>query len=640
MMTTLIKRKLSLSYFNRKNTLIIIVVLSTLGLPYILSLYLDQRLNGFQNIALHSTLEAAGAVMAFTVALFIYLLHRRYLVFGHYNWAGLGLMGMGIFEIVHAFMPPGELFVWFFATNVLVGGLLFSFVWIKNKKLNANSYFIIPTITILFLLLTVLISFISPEALPKMINNKDFTNIPIAFNLIGGVGFFVAGIYFILHYYQYEKMDDLLFVGLTLLFGISGVLFATSQVWSPSWWLWHYLRFFAFLIALYYTYLLYSRKSIQLYHENEKLGLEILEKNKKQIAQAKQTQNYLDIARVLIMALDNNKNIIMINQEGANILGCSKEEIIGKNFVENFLPKNIKEEISKVAEDIIEENDGYSEYENPIVTKSGEERLIAWKNHVLTDEDGNVYGILTSGEDVTEKKEREKMLLLHTKQAQMGEMIGMIAHQWRQPLAAIAATTSSLKLKQSLGSYEEEYFSEQLDKIENYTQHLSETIDDFRNFLKDDKQKININPTNIINSAIDIVKAIFTNRGIELRTNFLSNVELSVYPNELVQVILNLLTNAREVIEEREVKEPIVDIETYEKDDKYHIAIKDNAGGVADDIIDKVFDPYFTTKDGLNGTGLGLYMSKTIIEEHCQGRMVVKNVDDGALFLISLNRTY
>lgn len=368
------------------------------------------------------------------------------------------------------------------------------------------------------------------------------------------------------------------------------------------------------------------------------------EKLKKQAIQLdnknREIQHYLDIAQVLIMALDDNKNVIMINQYGADLLGYTKEEIIGKNFIDNFVPQGIQDKLYEVGEDIINNRDAYEGYINPILAKSGEERLIVWKNTPLIDEHNQAIGILTSGQDITDKVKQDKQLMLQRKQAQIGEMVAMIAHQWRQPLAAIAATTSSLKIKQSLGRYEEISFSEALDNIENYTQHLSKTIDDFRNFLKDDKQKINVNPTDIINSAIDIVKVIFTNRGIKLKTNLLSDVELSVYPNELTQVILSLLTNAQEVIEERKIKEPMVEIETYEKDGKFYIVIKDNAGGIPDNIIDNVFDPYFTTKGELNGTGLGLYMSKTIIEEHCKGHLEVKNSDTGALFLISLNKTF
>lgn len=352
--------------------------------------------------------------------------------------------------------------------------------------------------------------------------------------------------------------------------------------------------------------------------------------------QAMQTQSYLDIAKVLIMALDNDKNVTMINQTGADILGYSKEEIIGKNWIKNFLPKNIQEDLNNVAEKIIEEKNSYSGYENSIVTKSGEERLMSWKNSTITDSKGNTVGILTSGEDITEKSKREKQLLLHTKHAQMGEMIGMIAHQWRQPLASIAATISSLKFKQELGTYEEKYFNEQFDNIEEYTQHLSKTIDDFRNFYKEDKKHINSYLSDIIDRAIDIVKVVFANKEIELRTNYLSNRELSVFPNEVTQVVLNLLKNAQEAIEENMIKNPIIEIKTYEKDTEFYIEIKDNAGGIPKDVIDKIFDPYFTTKGDLNGSGLGLYMSKTIIEEHCKGQIEVKNLNDGALFVITL----
>lgn len=349
-----------------------------------------------------------------------------------------------------------------------------------------------------------------------------------------------------------------------------------------------------------------------------------------------QIQHYLDIAQVLIMVLDNKKNVVMINQEGANILGYTKEEIVGKNWMDNFLPKNVVAEVDKVGENILNKKTTLGGHENPVLTKSGEERLLLWKNTVLLDDNGNSIGILTSGEDITDKREHERQMMLHTKQAQMGEMISMIAHQWRQPLGAIAATVCSLQFKQSFDDYNKEYYDEQLENISKYTQHLSTTIDDFREFFKEDKEKKLVKINDIVESSLEIIRAILTSRGIEVKTEYLSDEEVLTYPNEMKQVMLNILKNAQEVIDDRKVKNPLIQITTYTQNEKLIITVKDNAGGIEQKYIDKIFDPYFTTKGSINGTGLGLYMSKTIIHEHCNGSLDVQNGDGGAIFKITL----
>ncbi|MDP3118884.1 MAG: FIST N-terminal domain-containing protein [Sulfuricurvum sp.] len=351
-----------------------------------------------------------------------------------------------------------------------------------------------------------------------------------------------------------------------------------------------------------------------------------------------QTQYYLDIAKVLIMALDNDKNIIMINQEGADILGYSKDEIIGKNFIENFIPESMRTETNFIADNILNKVVGAQNHIHAVVTKNGDERLISWKNSALYNKDGIGFGILTSGEDITEKVMMENQLQLQTKHEQMGEMLTMIAHQWRQPLSAISVIASSLRVQQDLETLSSEKLEKGLINIENYTQHLSETINDFRNFFKNDTTKTDIKLHQLVEDALKIISPIFSKCGTILNIEYLCEEEISTYPNEFKQVLLNIFKNAQDALEDKNIITPSITIKTYQENDKYCISIEDNAGGIPNTVIDKIFEPYFTTKKSLNGTGLGLYMSKIIIHEHCNGSIDVKNTDDGALFIIRLNK--
>jgi signal transduction histidine kinase len=249
-------------------------------------------------------------------------------------------------------------------------------------------------------------------------------------------------------------------------------------------------------------------------------------------------------------------------------------------------------------------------------------------------------------EEVAKRQKSEQMMLAQAKHAAMGEMIGMIAHQWRQPLSAITSTANALAIKIKLNKFEKELFLAQINNIINFTSHLSSTIDDFRNFFKSNKTLQNMTLESVIESSIHIVDATLKNKHIELQTDFRSNESFRSYPNELRQVVLNLIKNSEDAILENEILEPKILIQTYNEQDKKVIVIKDNAGGIPEKIFDDIFNPYFTTKESKDGTGLGLYMSKTIIEEHCSGTLEVcneafdeKDTRAGAKFVIVLRNS-
>ncbi len=233
--------------------------------------------------------------------------------------------------------------------------------------------------------------------------------------------------------------------------------------------------------------------------------------------------------------------------------------------------------------------------------------------------------------EAVEKNKQQQLLILHqSRLAQMGEMISMIAHQWRQPLAAIGATSASLELKASLNKLNNDEVRRKAHDISSFSQHLSKTIDDFRDFFKPNKGKIE--------TTYEIIKVSINNKNIKLLQNMKSHEAFTTYPNQIKQVVLNLIRNAEEALLEKTIKNPTITIETYTKGDTYILEVSDNAGGIPENIINKIFDPYFSTKIKKDGTGLGLYMSKTIIEEHCGGTLSAINSGNGALFKIVLNK--
>ncbi|RLA72815.1 MAG: hypothetical protein DRG24_01900 [Epsilonproteobacteria bacterium] len=242
-------------------------------------------------------------------------------------------------------------------------------------------------------------------------------------------------------------------------------------------------------------------------------------------------------------------------------------------------------------------------------------------------------------EEVGKNREKEQQFIQQSRLAQMGEMISMIAHQWRQPLSAISATSSLLELKAKLHQLDDDSVEQKAKDISSYAQHLSHTIDDFRDFFQPNRELKETSYEEIITSVLSIIESSIVNKNIQLIQELNTHEILTTYPNELKQVVLNLIKNAEDVLLEREIDHPYIKIRTYTKDDQQILEISDNGGGIPETLIEKIFDPYFSTKSDKNGTGLGLYMSKTIIEEHCGGTLHVKNGIKGARFEIILLST-
>jgi signal transduction histidine kinase/DNA-binding response OmpR family regulator len=239
-------------------------------------------------------------------------------------------------------------------------------------------------------------------------------------------------------------------------------------------------------------------------------------------------------------------------------------------------------------------------------------------------------------EEVKKNEEQSSHMLQQSRLAQMGEMISMIAHQWRQPLASISAISGTLTLDIMMDQYKAEFFKERLESINELSQHLSSTIDDFRGFFKEEKNIQTVTIKELINNSIGIIGPTLQTKNIKLKLDLNEDISVNTYVNEVKQVILNILKNAEDILQEKKIKDASICISGYKDDEYAYLVLEDNAGGVPEDILTSIFEPYFSTKTAKDGTGLGLYMSKTIIEDHCEGTLKVKNSDNGAMFTIAL----
>lgn len=242
-------------------------------------------------------------------------------------------------------------------------------------------------------------------------------------------------------------------------------------------------------------------------------------------------------------------------------------------------------------------------------------------------------------EGIAKNKETQKMMIYQSRLAAMGEMISMIAHQWRQPVNTIALLANNLYFDLELNTLNEATVKNAVLKTLDLTQELSKTIDDFRNFFKPDKELVEADLNAMLDDAAAVIGKAIEYGNIALIRPENIEIRMMTYSRELVQVLINILKNAKDAFAEHTSNHSkVIKIEVEENPEGVVIQICDNAGGITEEIMERIFDPYFTTKEEMNGTGLGLYMSKIIIEKHLKGVLSAFNLDDGACFRIELPR--
>ena len=238
---------------------------------------------------------------------------------------------------------------------------------------------------------------------------------------------------------------------------------------------------------------------------------------------------------------------------------------------------------------------------------------------------------------VEKNRTQEKILMQQAKMAEIGSMVESIAHQWRQPLNILGLSMTRLNINMSLGNQND--MSKVIEIVEQQIDYMSQTIDDFRNFFKQDRVQSKVNVYHLINEVETLLGPLLASKKIVLIRDIDPMVEILVYHNELKQVLINIVNNAREAIEYTKSEKRQITVSC--TNDKHHctISIEDSGGGVPHHIVDKIFDPYFTTKFESQGTGIGLYMAKMIIEKHCLGKLSIYNTTNGACFEIRLSHT-
>ncbi len=347
---------------------------------------------------------------------------------------------------------------------------------------------------------------------------------------------------------------------------------------------------------------------------------------------------------ISIIITDIQAKIIYVNPHFCKVSGYTKEEAIGKN------PNIIKSPSTELSvyedlwKNITNKQTWGGIFRN--TTKHGEEY---WETALIIpilnnkNEISNYLGIKREiTKEIFLKKEleeKEELMISQSKHAAMGEMISMIAHQWRQPITTISMIANNILADIELEMLNNDEAKKYALQIGTQTQYLSNTIEDFRNFFKQNKNVETSTLAKMFEDISLIIESSLKNNSIEMQTHYDEKIEITTYTRELIQVLINIIKNAKEALQESHVENKRITIKVEEIHHRIIFLISDNAGGIKDEIIGKIFDAYFTTKENQNGTGLGLYMSRMIVEKHLHGTLSVYNTKEGATFKIELPQT-
>jgi len=342
-----------------------------------------------------------------------------------------------------------------------------------------------------------------------------------------------------------------------------------------------------------------------------------------------------------LVFLDREFNFIRVNEAYARSCGRNVTDYVGRNHFVEYPSDELRERF----ETVVSTKEPYSVFARPFVYPDDPEQKVTYWDlfvHPILDKEGEVDFLVFSLTDVTERKlaedalrDKDYLLLQQSRQAAMGEMINNIAHQWRQPLNTLGLNIQRLPLFYEIGHFNKEFLEGAVDDAMALIHHMSQTIDDFRAFFRPDREKEDFHLGTAIDSAVKLVDATFKSRNICIITEYKDDPVASGYANAFSQVIVNLLNNAKDAFETRQVANARVIIALRIEAGRPVVTITDNAGGIPEDLLFKIFDPHFTTK-GPQGTGIGLFMAKNIIERNMHGRLTARNCADGAEFRIEL----
>ncbi len=360
--------------------------------------------------------------------------------------------------------------------------------------------------------------------------------------------------------------------------------------------------------------------------------------------------------------LDRHGVVLAANITAATMLGVDRSRLLGCHFglflADEFRPffadfiANIFARPDKGSCEVTLKREGKTPliiYIEAVAFESGEECRVAAIDisrrreyeDALAEKQQELEELNSSlavrvAEDLETLRRKDQMLIVQDRMAIMGEMINNIAHQWRQPLNTLGLVIQELPLSFDSADFNREFLEQSVAKGMELIQHMSCTIEDFRNFFRSDKEVVPFSINQLLVRTLAMIGKSFKDQQIAITLQTQGEPIVNGYPNEYAQVVLNILMNARDALLDKRVAAASISIQTFTEGGRAVMIITDNGGGIDAGIIDRLFDPYFTTKGPDKGTGIGLFMSKTIIEKNMGGRLTVRNTGGGAEFRVEV----
>ena len=374
----------------------------------------------------------------------------------------------------------------------------------------------------------------------------------------------------------------------------------------------------------------------------------------------------IDTEPECVKLLAPDGSVLLMNRSGLTMIGAdSLDQVKGKSIYP-FVAAGYRDAFIALTDAVFRGVSGGLEFE--MAGLNGEHRWVDTHAVPFCNEDGVIVSLLGITRDITDRKlaetalaekqrqlealnssleeriaatvdeirRKDQMLIQQSRQASMGEMINNIAHQWRQPLNNVGLIVQNLMYGFESGQLTPQDMEEQVEAAMDTIKFMSRTIDDFRNFFRQDKEKQPFTLSDTLSRAIEFVSPGLRNSSITVDLELRDAVVAFGYRNEYSQVLLNILNNARDVLTERRIANPLIRIRAFSENGRAVVTIWDNGGGINEDVLPRIFDPYFSTKEPGKGTGIGLYMSKAIIEQNMGGKLTARTIDGGAEFRIEL----
>jgi len=382
------------------------------------------------------------------------------------------------------------------------------------------------------------------------------------------------------------------------------------------------------------------------------------------IASEKKYGAFINATSEGFCVLDHQNKLVEVNDSLCAMLGCSPD-LIGKPFLD-FVDKKYHAKFKEQVED--DNLISHKRMELELNHQNGSKIPIIFLSTTVSDDQQNLvssFAFITNieqrkkteeelkrtseilaatnlnleqkiNDEVVKSREKDQLLFQQSRYAQMGEMLSMIAHQWRQPLNAISTAAIEISLSDTLGDYDPAKTKELTGFIESQTQNMSSIINDFMDFFRPEKEKESFYLNRVFDTISKMSSAQISLKNIRLINNIESDIQLISFQKELEQVLINLISNSKDAYEFSPSEDQEIIFSANETDDYIELIVEDKGGGVNQEVLDRIFDPYFTTKEQGKGTGIGLFMSKNIVEKNLGGKIAAKNTMDGLQIILTL----